>query len=127
MTDTHVAQVGGRHYQSSSPGQQHWDLVERFDLDYLLATATKYLARARKKGNMGEDLRKAASYVEKAMLCRPGQGALRLANPADVDAFVAANSIHWMDGEVIKLLICSGSAQDLADAHARILGMAEGL
>lgn len=127
MTSTHVDQVGGKHYQSTTEGQQHWDLVERFDLDYLLGNATKYLARARKKGNMGEDLRKAASYVAKAIACRPGKGALRLATEADVDTFLAANSIHWMDGEVIKMLVCSGSHQDLVDAHARILGMAEGL
>ena len=125
MSETYVAQVGGKHYEGAEDGLQHWDIMERFDIAYLEATATKYLARCRKKGSMKLDLEKAASYLEKALACRPGHGARRLANVEDVKAFVKANRIHWMDGEIIELILCSGSHEDLAQARERILEMAE--
>ena len=59
----YVDQVGGAHYQIDSR-KQHWDIMEAFDVSYLEATATKYLARWRKKGGV-EDLRKALTYLDK--------------------------------------------------------------
>ncbi len=56
-------QVGGEHYKSKN-GLQHWDLVEMFNLGYLIGCATKYLFRWRNKNGV-EDLRKAVHYIEK--------------------------------------------------------------
>lgn len=120
---THVEQIGGKHYQAEVPGQQHWDLVERFDVDYLLATATKYLTRWRKKQTPEEDLKKAHSYIQKAILCRPGQGARRLVSEDQLKAFYEANRIHWMDAEIITRLLASGSHDDLTWAAERVKEM----
>lgn len=55
-------QIGGDHYRSE---YQHWDFVYDADLNYLLACATKYISRWRKKNGL-EDLRKALHYITKA-------------------------------------------------------------
>lgn len=121
MTDTFVAQVGGKHYLAD--GEQHWDHMERFDIGYLEGTASKYLMRWRKKGSAKLDLGKAASYIEKAILCRPGQGARRLMTVDAADAMCAAARCHWMDRELIVQLLCSGSHQDFVDVLARVREM----
>ena len=126
MPDTHVAQVGGKHYEGASDGLQHWDIIEQGDIAYLEATATKYLARWRKKGTPELDLKKAASYLDKALVCRPGQGVRRVITEDRVDDFLKANYIHWMDGEIIKMILSSGSRDDLINARNRILEMASG-
>lgn len=54
-------QVGGDHYQS---GYQHWDFVCETQMHYLIACATKYIIRHRKK-NGKQDLEKAIHYIEK--------------------------------------------------------------
>lgn len=59
-----VAQEGGSHYQSEL---QHWDVMEKNDVEYLLATASKYVIRWRRKGG-AEDLRKAISYVRRKLV-----------------------------------------------------------
>jgi hypothetical protein len=118
--DTHVDQVGGKHYQAEI---QHWDVIEAHDVDYLLATATKYLTRWRKKGAPEVDLGKAGSYIEKAIKCRPGQGARRLVGVAQLEALYVANGIHWMDAEIITMLLASGSHDDLVTALARVREM----
>jgi hypothetical protein len=120
--NNYVEQVGGKHYNAGD-ADQHWDVMERHDIDYLTATATKYLMRWRKKGTPRLDLGKAASYVEKAIKCRPGQGARRLAPEAEVDAMCLAAGVHWMDGELIKSLLCSGSHQDYVATLARVQEM----
>lgn len=122
MTDTHVAQVGGKHYEAEV---QHWDLMEAHDIDYLTATATKYLTRWRKKGTPKLDLGKAASYIEKALKCRPGQGARRLIQQPLLDAFYAANRIHWMDAELMSALLASGSRADFEATLAKVREMEE--
>ncbi|QDP61582.1 MAG: hypothetical protein Tp138OMZ00d2C19078261_43 [Prokaryotic dsDNA virus sp.] len=61
MSGTFVAQEGGDHYQAE---YQHWDWVIDLNLHYLPATATKYVARWRKKNGI-QDLRKAVTYIEK--------------------------------------------------------------
>lgn len=107
MTEgTFVEQVGGEHYQAS---MQHWDLIEAHDIDYLTATATKYLARWRRKGTPALDLGKAASYIEKALKCRPGAGALRLVPPFVFSQFVSANDCHHTDAALMKGLLVLGT------------------
>jgi hypothetical protein len=121
-TTTHVDQVGGKHYQAET---QHWDIVEKYDVDYLLGTGTKYLTRWRKKGTPRLDLGKAASYFEKALLCRPGQGARRLVPQDALDGFYAANRIHWMDAELITAVLASGSHADIEATLAKVREMEE--
>lgn len=64
MTDPNARQVGGEHYQKMI--YQHWDWVCDIDLHYLLACATKYVARWRQKNGV-QDLEKAIHYLDKAM------------------------------------------------------------
>lgn len=120
---THVAQVGGEHYQAEL---QHWDLVEKYDVDYLIATATKYLTRWRKKGTPKLDLGKAASYIEKALLCRQGMGTLRLVPQDALNEFYLGNGIHWMDAELMSALLATGTHEALQATLARVRDMEEG-
>lgn len=60
--DVNNYQVGGNHYISD---YQHWDFVIDTNLHYLLACATKYIARWRKKNGI-EDLKKPLHYLAKA-------------------------------------------------------------
>lgn len=61
-------QVGGTHY---GPGNslQHWDIVQRFGLDYFQGQITKYVIRWKKKHETQEkrleDLRKARHFLDK--------------------------------------------------------------
>lgn len=61
-SETRVAQVGGSHYATG--GVQHWDLCIDVDMHYLLACASKYVFRHRRKGGC-VDLEKALSYLER--------------------------------------------------------------
>lgn len=62
MADTFVPQVGGEHYQSNF---QHWDWAAELKLGYLEGSATKYISRARFKGDQLKDLRKGLSFIDK--------------------------------------------------------------
>jgi hypothetical protein len=121
-TETFVAQVGGKHYQAEL---QHWDVMETYDVGYLEATATKYLMRWRKKGTPELDLGKSASYIEKAVKCRPGQGARRLVPQDVIELMCSAASVHWMDRDLIIRLLCSGSHQDFVEVLEQVQGMVE--
>lgn len=55
-------QVGGDHYEAP---YQHWDWVEDCGLGYLIGNATKYIARAFRKGDAMENYRKSLHYIEK--------------------------------------------------------------
>lgn len=55
-------QVGGSHYGGGS--LQHWDIVDRFQLDYFQGQITKYVMRWKKKNGL-EDLKKAQHFLEK--------------------------------------------------------------
>lgn len=63
-TSANDRQVGGDHYQKKE--YQHWDWVCDINLHYLLACATKYVARWRDKNGV-QDLEKACHFLEKAM------------------------------------------------------------
>ena len=60
--DANDYQIGGDHYKI---GYEHWDFVIDTKLHYLLACATKYIARWRAKNGI-EDLKKAPHYLAKA-------------------------------------------------------------
>ena len=57
-------QVGGKHYRTG--GDQHWDIVDRFDVPYLEGVASKYPLRWREKGGV-EDLEKTLHYIDKIL------------------------------------------------------------
>lgn len=61
MKDPNETQVGGDHYRS---GFQHWDLVLQTNTPYLLACASKYVTRWRKKDG-AQGLKKARHYLQK--------------------------------------------------------------
>lgn len=58
-----------------SGGLEAFDVIDAFDLDFNLGNAFKYIARAGKKGDKVEDLRKAVTYlnreIEKEEKARP--------------------------------------------------------
>lgn len=55
-------QVGGGHYKVG--GEEHWDRVNRLELDYFQAQITKYVERWKAKGGI-QDLEKASHFLEK--------------------------------------------------------------
>jgi hypothetical protein len=59
------AQVGGNHYQSLSP--QPIEVIEAWGLEYHLACALKYIARAGRKEGVSskQDLEKAVWYIKR--------------------------------------------------------------
>lgn len=78
MTDKYVAQVGGIHYEyGNNLSNQHWDLMDRWDIEYLAATGSKYVVRWDTKGSPVLDIGKSISYLQKQLLCRP-QGCRRV-------------------------------------------------
>lgn len=48
-----------------SGGLEAFDVIDAFDLDFNLGNAFKYIARAGKKGDKAEDLRKAVTYLNR--------------------------------------------------------------
>lgn len=91
MTDKHVAQIGGTHYQSDL---QHWDVMEAHDIAYLEGNGTAYLVRYDRKGSPVADLEKAISYFEKMLKYRP-EPRRRLTTTALME-FVDANKLdEW--------------------------------
>jgi hypothetical protein len=67
MSSANEKQVGGQHYKGLEK-YQHWDVVTALNWDYLVGTATKYLWRLGRKGDLTksiEDVDKAIHYLEK--------------------------------------------------------------
>lgn len=63
MSAANQKQVGGTHYKRG--GEEHWDRVDRLNLNYFQGCATKYIERCYLKGNPIQDLNKAIHYLEK--------------------------------------------------------------
>lgn len=77
MSSTFVRQVDGNHYGGHS--NQHWDLMSKYDIEYLPGNASAYIMRWDLKGTPLKDLNKAISYLEKQLLVAPpGVGCRRL-------------------------------------------------
>lgn len=58
-------QVGGDHYKARTSGEEeHWDRVNRLQLDYFQGQITKYVERWKLKNGI-EDLRKAQHFLQK--------------------------------------------------------------
>lgn len=103
-------QVGGNHYKASI---QHWDVMEAHDISYLEATASKYIVRWRKK-NGPEDLKKAATYLERALV--EERGARRLVPVEVLKSLVEENSLDPWDAALLDLIHLDGSQIALRSA-----------
>jgi len=107
----YVAQEGGSHYQSS---YQHWDWVVDMSMPYLPASATKYVARWRKKNGI-QDLIKAMSYIEK-MITTYDKSFDKDFRPAYrhrtmTDEFIRINDLQGLDA---GFMICMSGPRDMA-------------
>jgi hypothetical protein len=105
-------QIGGDHYKSE---YQHWDLVCDLGLHYLLANASKYVTRWRKK-NGAQDLEKAEHYIKKFLekkLRVMDARSLSLNETQDlVKQFNTLNIEHNIDATII-FHICIGVRANL--------------
>lgn len=124
-------QVGGDHYKADI---QHWDLMEEHDVAYLEATASKYVTRWQKKGG-SEDLRKSATYLERALV--EERDARRLVPQDQLEAFFNENSLGDWERSICRLIHRDGTREalraaavllrDKADAADEIAGLRERL
>lgn len=65
MSTANKRQIGGAHYKKASKsGQEHWDVVDDFNLDYFQGQITKYVMRWKDKNGMA-DLEKALHTLQK--------------------------------------------------------------
>lgn len=103
-------QVGGDHYKADI---QHWDVMEDADVAYLEATASKYIVRWRKKGGP-QDLEKAATYLERALV--EERGARRLVPADQLKALGAENKLDVWDMALLELIHLDGSQIALRSA-----------
>lgn len=98
MINANDRQVGGNHYNSN---YQHWDWVEDIKLPYLLAAATKYLVRWRKKNGL-QDVAKTFHYVEKFIEKHRLQREYFLKY---TENFITSNKIEGDEKEIIENLV----------------------
>lgn len=121
-------QVGGDHYKSE---YIHWDLVILTGMGYLEGNATKYIARAHKKGRAQEDLEKALHYIEKlsenANIC-----SLRPVMPyalinEEVARFCDLNQLGILARTAMFTLVLWQSRADLANAASTVQAMLRAL
>ena len=102
MTKPYVEQVGGSHYNAPVQGEQHWDLIEEYDIAYLEATATKYIIRYDRKGKPKEDLLKAKSYLERIIV--EGRGPRRFIPSDRLHRFLTANEASPLKVSLFRLI-----------------------
>jgi hypothetical protein len=117
-----IRQVGGTHYDRAQGGEQHWDLMERYDVAYLEAVASKYPLRWREKGGL-EDLRKAVTYLKKM----GPRGTLRRVPTWALSNFLHASRTPPAEREIILLILdeAYGRPFDIALAITLLERMAE--
>lgn len=108
-----VAQVGGTHYET--PGVlQHWDLMEAHDIAYLEANATKYIMRYDLKGTPAQDLRKAASYLDRVVA--EGRTVLRVVPYEALDRFMRQGKLSDLKRALLLLILHHGHMTSIASA-----------
>lgn len=76
-------QVGGNHYKTG--GEEHWDRVNRLQLDYFQGQITRYVERWKLKNGI-EDLKKARHFLDKYI-------EIEECKPQPVQAMKVADSI----------------------------------
>ena len=98
-------QPGGDHYRND--GYQHWDFVADTGMDYFRGNATKYIARWKRKGNLGLDLEKALHYLTKAREVYAGMD-VPMARDNNVSCFwrfALADHLDFEQGRAIYLVM----------------------
>jgi hypothetical protein len=89
-------QVGGSHYGGTE--YQHWDWVVDTKMHYLAGTASKYIARWRRKDGK-VDLGKAEHYIDKAEESGV-TGSIQLNRMAAFWRFVLENNVAMSDAMI---------------------------
>lgn len=118
MTD--IKQVGGDHYTAPS-GLQHWDLIEKHDIAYLEAQASRYILRYDRKGKSLEDLEKALSFLLKMQQAR---ATVRRTVPSeDFTAFCLANRCDGLKTRLLMSILMLGTEWEIGRAVASLHGM----
>lgn len=113
---TYVKQVGGNHYEYGKSTNQHWDLMDRWDIEYLLGCASAYVVRYDRKGTPVEDLGKAMSYIEKQLVCHPNRGARRVMPAEALGGWYYDNPMNNGQRTLLQLIHVDGSTAALTRA-----------
>jgi hypothetical protein len=102
VTEANARQIGGEHYQAE---YQHWDFVLDCRLDYLLGNASKYIARARKKGKALEDVDKALHYLQKQQQDKSDDAVLFGNWTMLVYRFAQANDLTFLQTRILEAIV----------------------
>lgn len=113
---TYVKQVGGGHYEYGVATNQHWDLMDRWDIEYLPACASAYIVRYDRKGTPVQDLDKAISYIEKQLACHPNKGCRRTMPQEAMIGWYHSNPISDRKKLLMELIHVDGSTAALRRA-----------
>lgn len=120
MSNPNNRQVDGTHYKKGG-AVQHWDFVDRNELDYLTGCATKYIARNRfKHPSPIKDLEKAQHYIDKIYdqvvrgFKKPRGTIIPLV--ISVDAFAKANDLTPIERDLVHDLVYWEQKEVLAEA-----------
>ncbi len=115
---TYLEQIGGAHYEQGGEDveEQHWDLMDRWDMEYLPATASKYVVRYDRKGTPVLDLQKSISYLQKQLLCHPNKGCRRTIPSQAVVYFLRVNKLSAKKELLIHLIHVEGTPRALRRA-----------
>ena len=118
-------QVGGSHYKTE---YEHWDLAIVCQLPYMEGTATKYVARWRKKNGL-EELQKALHYHDKLLEVATCTWSPRVMKQAEitkeVQRFALANKLCREEEEYIHLLCSYRSKLELELARGILCALIE--
>lgn len=122
MPTANSMQIGGNHYKTA---REHWDLCIAIGMGppYLACTATKYIARWRKKNGL-QDLQKALHYVNKLL---ENQDKIKFTGKrnhdiqVEVERFVEANKLTEIEELAVDCLAQLVDERDLYCAQSYIL------
>lgn len=114
----YVEQVGGSHY--GGVNNQHWDLMELWDISYLEAIASKHVTRLRRRGSYVKDLRKAISYVQKIRTTRDPPKARRVVPRLAMGEWCRENGMDADQEKLMFLLHAGGGSRDLERAEGML-------
>jgi len=111
-------QIGGTHYGSN---YQHWDYVEKHNVGYLEACATKYSVRHRKKNGL-QDLEKAKHYIEKLVVL-DRKPRVKQHDAWDTQQFIKANQLEQAEASICYFLFKVWEKEDLLAALSLLNGL----
>ena len=120
MSEANTRQVAGDHYQSTL---QHWDvIIDNYGPSYLIACATKYITRWRKKNGV-QDLTKADHYVQKLQEWATSNSMWDWDQPIELSVvieFMHANKLEPVEAEIIETLFGCWNLGQLAHVRGLI-------